>query len=66
MNKTCLGCKFFKIKNKNIGFCRVNKKDKNQFPKVQLSNSCDKWGDCGQNYFIRLGWLKANENKDSK
>jgi hypothetical protein len=27
-------------------------------PMVQADSSCEKWTDCGQTYFIRLGWIK--------
>jgi hypothetical protein len=27
-------------------------------PMVKADNCCEQWRDCGQTYFIRLGWLK--------
>ena len=60
-------CKFFKIEDTVSGYCRVNiheTGDKNA-PRaiVKQDDSCNKWADCGQNYYIRLGWVKSQEGK---
>jgi hypothetical protein len=31
--------------------------------KVQSEDSCEKWADCGQTYYIRLGWIKNNSKQ---
>jgi len=27
---------------------------------------CDRWKDCGQQYYIRKGWIKGRENSNNK
>lgn len=66
MKTTCLGCKHFKIVDEEHGFCRVDKGSKNSHPKVKLSDKCEQWRDCGQNYYIRLGWLRANQSRSTE
>lgn len=59
---SCLRCKNFKLLNLEKGSCR---KDKSftEYPVVGLMDSCEDWIDCGQNYFIRKGWLKGQQEK---
>jgi len=67
MKQTCMSCKFYKIDDELSGYCRVEKnKDKNdtvQREMVRQDHSCRKWIDCGQQYYIRLGWIKAQVKK---
>ena len=35
-------------------------------PMVQADSSCEKWIDCGQTYFIRLGWIKNMGKEQEK
>lgn len=62
MKSTCLNCTFYKIEDIFNGFCRVLVKetgDKNAGkPMVTADHTCQKWKDAGQQYFIRIGWLK--------
>lgn len=65
MKSTCIRCKFFKIEDTMNGYCRVQVKETGNRnglkPMVNLDDSCDKWADCGQQYYIRRGWIKSQE-----
>lgn len=65
MKKTyCLSCKFFKLENTQKGWCRVEKRgDREEYPQVSRDDSCPQWTDSGQQYFIRRGWIKAQEKQ---
>ncbi len=71
INTHCLNCKYYKIQDAETGLCRVEvltagNRD-GQKPRVQADNSCSKWVNCGQGYYVRLGWIKnLNNNSDKK
>lgn len=35
-------------------------------PKVDAEDHCEKWINCGQTYYIRLGWIKSNSPEAEK
>ncbi len=59
--KSCLRCKNFKLLNLEKGNCRKDRGS--EYPVKDLMDSCEDWVDCGQNYFIRKGWLKGQQEK---
>ena len=63
MKSICMSCKFFKIEDALSGYCRVatKKSGENNMhkPMVRCDDTCQKWVDCGQQYYIRKGWVKA-------
>ncbi|GBE12490.1 hypothetical protein BMS3Bbin14_01410 [bacterium BMS3Bbin14] len=67
MKSNCINCKFYKVKDALTGYCRVLIKEtgdkKAEQPMVRDHGSCPKWIDCGQQYHIRLGWIKAFNRK---
>lgn len=68
MKSTCMSCKFYKIEDAMTGYCRVTRsgktgKNKKDRPMVRQDHSCQEWQDCGQQYYIRLGWLKSQKDK---
>ena len=69
MEKQCLNCKSYKVKDEDGGFCRWSDKEKKSgkrdWPTVQTDQVCDHWQDCGQNYYVRLGWLQAQKKKEA-
>jgi len=70
VNTNCLRCKYYKIQDALAGFCRVEiltsgNRDAEK-PMVQADSSCSKWKDCGQTYFIRLGWIKNMVKEQEK
>lgn len=71
MKSTCMNCKFFKIEDSMSGYCRVKIREtcnkKADKPMVRQNDVCNKWADCGQQYYIRLGWVKSqNAEKERK
>lgn len=65
MKPTCMNCKFYKVEDALSGYCRAetaeNSETTGQKPMVRHDHTCLRWTDCGQNYYIRLGWLKAQQ-----
>ena len=61
--RTCLNCKFFRLKSVMSGICRVDK-TVNTYPEKELKNKCDAWIDAGQQYYIRLGWIKKTAERE--
>lgn len=57
----CLSCKFFRLTDVEAGICRVDKVDDGQYPKKQADDLCGRWRDSGQQYFIRVGWIKSQK-----
>ncbi len=68
MEKQCINCKFYKVEDEAGGFCRKSdikeKVAKENWPKVKTADVCGYWVDCGQNYYVRLGWLQAQKKKE--
>jgi hypothetical protein len=58
--KICLGCRHFRLEDIHSGICRVEKKG-NPYPMKLHTDSCESWAGCGQQYFIRLGWIKSKK-----
>jgi len=59
VKKICLSCRYFRLESVEHGICRVDKKSGTEYPVKQKDTDCLKWHDGGQQYFIRLGWIKA-------
>jgi hypothetical protein len=64
LEKSCLRCKFFRLKEVDKGVCRVEKKNDMNYPLKGNEESCPKWQDGGQQYYIRLGWIKARKAEE--
>ena len=69
MKTTCMHCTYYKIEDEWSGYCRmaVNGKSGEKTEErslVRHDATCRKWKDCGQQYYIRIGWLKAQKKKD--
>ena len=67
MKTHCLNCKYYQIHDVRSGFCRaqalVHKKKNAEKPLRDIDDHCDDWADCGQTYYIRLGWIRNRENE---
>jgi len=65
--KTCLGCKHFRLEDVHSGVCRVEKNG-NPYPVKQHDDLCPLWSGCGQQYYIRRGWIKnkLSEKEEKK
>ena len=62
VESTCISCKFFRMKDAEGGVCRSEKnrtQPDGKKPAVEIGSSCEHWQDCGQQYYIRLGWIKG-------
>ena len=61
----CLSCKYYLIKDPLTGLCRhevlTSGNRTAQKPQVHADHSCPEWINCGQSYYIRLGWIKKNQ-----
>jgi len=59
IHKVCLSCRHFRLEQRERGLCRVEKNPARKYPNKRPDDDCGRWQNCGQQYFIRLGWLKA-------
>ena len=57
----CLRCKYFRVIDTVTGKCKIDKATTKKLPIMKHEGSCDRWLDCGQQYFIRLGWVKKQK-----
>ena len=60
----CLSCKFFRLDTPESGVCRVVKDVAPNYPSKGINDACQQWQDSGQQYFIRIGWIKANKTEN--
>lgn len=66
IEKMCLNCKKYRLLDTESGICRLNKVDDvSQYPKKKNEDSCESWVNCGQQYYIRLGWIKKTKGEES-
>jgi hypothetical protein len=56
--KICLSCKHFRPDTVIDGLCRINRTDGSLYPRKSHAASCEQWFSCGQQYYIRTGWVK--------
>lgn len=61
--KICLSCRNFSLQEPHCGVCKVVKGEVN-YPLKATDDTCDQWKDCGQQYFIRTGWIKGRLAKE--
>lgn len=61
----CLACTFFRLTDTETGSCKVDKSLRPDYPLKKPEESCELWQDAGQQYYIRLGWLKNKKNSPS-
>lgn len=65
VKKCCLNCKYYRLVDTQSGLCRIDKRVKqNDCPQMKNEDICERWVDCGQQYYIRKGWIKGQDNKD--
>ena len=61
--RTCLNCKTFRLEDTQSGICRVDKTVES-YPTKGVKESCERWVDAGQQYHIRLGWIKKTSENE--
>jgi hypothetical protein len=67
VKEQCLSCKFYHLQAMDSGICRVDKGGGGgEYPAKQPEELCPKWRDSGQQYFIRVGWIKARKAAGDK
>jgi len=59
------------MKSSSEGTCRLlsrrtESKLSDRKQQVKTDFSCEQWQDCGQQYYIRLGWIKGQAEKEEK
>ena len=61
----CLSCKYYRPTDAAGGSYRLNKGniDPSAYPVMSHDDCCDSWQDVGQNYHIRVGWIRGLMNK---
>lgn len=63
IEKNCLRCKHFRLVDTSHGKCRIDRVTLAELPTRGLEESCERWQDSGQQYFVRRGWLKGQREK---
>ena len=63
--KSCLNCKKFRLIDTESGVCRVDKTVDN-YPVKGTKENCTQWIDAGQQYYIRLGWIKKQQKTEAE
>jgi len=60
-DKICLSCQHYHLVDERQGKCRLDKGriEKSEYPVRQHQDACGSWKDGGQQYFIRVGWIKS-------
>ncbi len=68
MEKKCLSCKNYRPVDELSGRCRVDRATTTlkDYPVMKHDDSCERWLDAGQQYYIRVGWLKAQSKKKAE
>lgn len=66
VEKICLSCKFFRLQDPESGICRVDRDTDRDYPQKVKGDSCSRWLNCGQQYYIRLGWIKGKTGDSIK
>lgn len=62
----CLSCKFYRLDDTDSGVCRVDKESSVNYPKKHNDDQCPRWRTSGQQYYIRVGWIKAKLAESDK
>lgn len=62
--RSCLNCKKFRLEDAQSGLCRVDKTVEH-YPMKSIKDCCEQWVDAGQQYYIRLGWIKKSKTREN-
>ncbi len=62
----CISCKFYRLDNTESGVCRIDKDSSANYPQKRIDEQCFRWRNSGQQYFIRVGWIKAKKAEEGK
>lgn len=64
VKKMCLSCRYYRLQDQMSGICRVDKGATTIYPIKGNEDICEKWSDCGQQYYIRKGWIKGKQSQE--
>jgi hypothetical protein len=64
IQKDCLHCKYYRLDGVHSGVCRLEKKGDGIYPVKQHGDSCPSWHNCGQQFYIRKGWIRARKEAE--
>lgn len=65
LEKVCLSCVNFRPQNTETGICRLDKSLNPDYPVKGHGENCEEWKTCGQQYYIRIGWVKKQKEKSA-
>ena len=63
--RSCLNCKKFRLEDAQSGICRLDKSVEHP-PMKRIKDCCEHWIDAGQQYYIRVGWIKKSQEKEAQ
>ena len=58
LEKICLSCQYFRPKSVDAGVCRLQRSLFPDYPVKGFTENCEEWKTSGQQYYIRVGWLR--------
>ncbi len=64
--KMCLSCRYYRLQDEMSGICRVDKDAAKNYPLKLNEDLCDEYSDCGQQYYIRKGWIRGKQNLEKE
>lgn len=65
LQRKCLSCVYFRTKDSRMGICKVDKSVAPDYPMVAIEQCCEQWSTSGQQYYIRAGWLKRQQEQET-
>jgi len=65
-DKSCLSCRYFRPVDAIRGKCRVDRSsiEASAYPLMKHRDCCISWEDAGQQYYIRVGWVKSLQGSE--
>ncbi|MGL1931872.1 MAG: hypothetical protein OCC45_08940 [Desulfotalea sp.] len=64
--KHCLRCKKFRLVDEQTGKCTQKIDGETVRCEKGIDDTCENWQDSGQQYYIRLGWLKNKKSQSGE
>ena len=63
--RICLSCKYFRPTDEREGKCRLQKGviEPSAYPSMGHGDTCESWQNAGQQFHIRVGWIKGLQKK---
>ena len=63
--RVCLSCKHYRPTHISQGKCRLGRGtiDPSDYPFMNHEDGCESWKDAGQQYHIRVGWIRNMKDR---